>query len=45
MTPTTKKLLIGGGVLIIVAAVLNFVVLKDKETPAGQRGVPGAAAQ
>ncbi len=43
MTPTTKKLAIGGAVLIIVAAVLNFVVFKEKETPTGQRGVAGAA--
>ncbi|MDP3279312.1 MAG: hypothetical protein Q8Q09_29240 [Deltaproteobacteria bacterium] len=43
MTPNVKKMLIGGGVLIIVAAVLNFVVFAEKTTPQTNRGAPGAA--
>jgi hypothetical protein len=45
MTPTSKKILIGGGIVILIAAVLNFVVFKEKPSDPAQRGVPGAAAQ
>jgi hypothetical protein len=42
MTPTAKKILIGGGVLLVVAAVLNFVVFAEKSTPPTARGVQAA---